>query len=97
MGLEYRIPFLLQDADTLNQILRNAPHLANYDGLRSLYLYRANLTASTATMPDATAAVRENGFYFCEYGDQDVTKDVLAFLRHCIEATGQVFLVDDLE
>ncbi len=97
MGFEYHIPFRFQDANALNQALKDAPHLANYDKQYSMYEYRANIAAGTTTLPDAMAAVREDGFYFCECGDRKVVKDILAFLRSFVEASGQIFSVEDLE
>ena len=97
MGQEYRIPFHFRDKDALNKILTGAPHFASYDPKYALYDYRANITASSARMPDATAAVKEYGFYFCKYGDRDVERDVLAHIRSAIEASGQAFVLEDLE
>ncbi len=98
MGEEYRIPFHSKDRNALKKILSSAPHFAGHDQEYTLYNYRANISASSATMPDATAAVREHGFYFCKKGgDREVEKDVLAHIRSAIEATGQVFVIEDLE
>ena len=97
MGLEYRIPFNFQPADVLRPDLSAAPHFAGYDMQHELYLYRADVTANPKQMPDVTAAVGEYGFYFCEYGDQSVSGDVMAYLRSFVEAAGQKFVVEDLE
>ncbi len=97
MGEEYRIPFQSKDQDALKRILSSAPHLASYDQKYALYNYRANISASSATMPDATAAVAEYGFYFCKNGNREVERDVLAYIRSAIEASGQVFVIEDLE
>lgn len=59
MGEEYRISFQSQDQDALEKILSSAPHFASYAQKYALCNYRANISASSATMPDATAAVAE--------------------------------------
>lgn len=97
MGEEYRIPFQSQDQEALKKILSSAPHFAGYDQKYALYNYRANIMASSAIMPDATAAVAEYGFYFCKKGNREVERDVLAYIRSAVEASGQAFIIEDLE
>lgn len=98
MGLEHRIAVEGQEVDALKQILSNAPHFASYDQQYAVFFYRANITADPKIMPDAMASVQEHGFYFCDNcGLQSITNDVLDYLRAAIEATGQVFVIEDLE
>ncbi len=97
MGLEYRIPFNFQPAVMLEPDLSAAPHFAGYDPQHGLCFYRADVAVNTKQMPDVTAAIREYGFYFCEYGDRSIAADVKAYLRSYVEASGQIFTVEDLE
>ncbi len=65
MGVEYKIGFLVEDAQSLDAMLRQAPFFSDYDENFKLYNYREDLSKDLFVMPDAHAAIEADGIYFC--------------------------------
>jgi hypothetical protein len=98
MSLEYRVEFVHGSRKPIDQVLRDAPHLARYEEQSQCYEYRSADNCNFSKMPDAMMQVRDWGVYLSDCcGDKSVFKDLIFYLFRHVNGLGQKFVIDDLE
>ena len=78
MGIEYKIAFPRDAADTVDGILRSATYFTQAIQIDHQLIYEYRLPSNSGKMPNGHASIESYGIYFCDFGGAcDTMADVV--------------------